>query len=169
MNTPLETPRFQENHRWTGTHKDIPFEIIHSLKEEDYYFPQGFWTYYVFISEWRLREHFKVISTPEDFDKFFIPALAEDTVLGHPCYDYYKHPVADLYFHRGITFCELVAPHRGFRILKVGCDYLHLDDDMLAGLLSPEYIFETDIVRTIDSLLEWYDRVKQQRGTPVVE
>jgi hypothetical protein len=106
------------------------------------------WCHYVFLHERQVPD-----ATIRD-SIFLTPKLeritAESPERVH--YEYYKSPIADLEWHGGITFYDMVCAVPGHRVLKAGCDYQHYWDEERwydeAGVIA-------EAKATIDSM---YDR-----------
>lgn len=106
---------------WRGKYQGIGFEI--NCQKIDAFMSgaaRDAWTYYVYLPEPMI---------PEDQWPRVFAELSEPDSRGRRHLDYYKTELADIHWHHGITFYEILAD-RGLspRIIKAGCDYSHYWD-----------------------------------------
>ena len=129
---------------WYGKYRGISFEInnfkfagIESGKEQ--------WTYYLYLD-------------PEEFE----PSLwlePKENDYSRITYEYYRHPISDIYWHGGVTWYEKRGgQEKESKTVKVGCDYNHLwDRDKIYDLED----IKRDIKKTIDEFHEKFPEYDQ--------
>jgi hypothetical protein len=146
----LTLPRFNVNTTYSGTHKNIAFEIARWGVERESHAAlnhgRGCWNYYIYLRERQL----------ENFNDFWLePEVKEFSPGGtkYVSYDYYSSPFSNISWHGGVTFWEggnLLLP--GYRYIKLGCDYSHLYDAERGYGYELSEVYE-DLLQTIDELL----------------
>lgn len=113
------------NHKdiWTFVYRGISIEIVHwGINEE--YCPKGKWNLYLYINPNNIGD--------KQLRKIFLPKLRKVNWGGknNKIYDIYSCDLANnLDLHGGVTYLN-VENVNGRKILKVGCDYSHLYDDL---------------------------------------
>jgi hypothetical protein len=133
---------------YSGTHKNISYEIVHWGINRGEYTPlnngNGCWNYYLYISE----------RTWENFSDFWLPSeVCEFSPSGTKYFniDYYSSPLNVDQWHGGITLWEQknaeLAPQR---YIKIGCDYQHLHDQ---GRYYDVSDLVADVYATIDAII----------------
>jgi hypothetical protein len=126
---------------WQGRYREISYEI-HNWGDRDTNHPTGRWNYYIFIEESKILKPDVVFLKPE-------PSMWVDNYL---TYSYDDSPFAEIYWHKGLTFHEVLNEiNIGRRILKLGCDYQHLSDE---GVPYNVLDILKSVKRTIDELLK---------------
>src|SRR5574343_1909403 len=112
------------NHKnvWSFVYRGIPIEIVHwGISEHT---PKGTWNLYVYIRPENIAD--------EELRKTFLPKLKKVNWGGknNKIYDIYSCQIAnELELHGGITYLN-VENVNGKKLLKAGCDYNHLYDDL---------------------------------------
>lgn len=157
---------------WTGRHRGVAYEVSCHYRTGESRIVlnewSGFevrtnepkrqcWAHYIYLHEGMIPA--------EKRPAFFAP-LRDDAMrsTGFRFYDYYKSALADLEWHGGITFYDILhADQPGCRTIKAGCDYQHSWDD---GCRYTAEVVEREASATIDSLhanhpdllvCDWYD------------
>ena len=136
--------------KWTGTYRGVAFEInnwitpANSIEQRE----RANWTYYLILHIERIPEEHKPNS-------YWLRGRKD---RNHVMYDYYKHKVLpELEWHCGITW---YSKEHGFdgaeKIIKVGCDYMHIWDDGNTYLETVKH----DVRKTIDSFLQYVPNYK---------
>jgi len=118
------------------------------------------WCHYIFLCEQQVPD------TALREALFLTPKLERWSEAGpeRVAFDYMRSAIADLDWHGGITFYDLVCAVPGHRVLKAGCDYQHLWDE---GQRYDEASVIFEVKRTIDSLWERWPNIlvrDQQTG-----
>jgi hypothetical protein len=129
-------PRLRRCEVWAGTYRGVSFEI----RRADFAGRPG-WAHYIYLHE---------PAVPVDLaGKIYLPRSGN----GFDRYDYSGSMLAGLTWHGGISYYEYTSEAPGWRIIKAGCDYSHIDDD-LAGYPYTLGSVEREAHATIDSLHE---------------
>lgn len=130
---------------WDGTHNGVAFEIQNfkrkGLNETD----QDCWTMYLYISLGKIPEEHKPKS-------YWLKAIKTD--FGRNMYKYYNHPVlGSIDFHWGPSWYSKETGWDGdTKVIKIGCDYMHLGDD--------ERSYDLDhILRDVERAVESFRRL----------
>lgn len=146
------------------THKDVwtlnvdsklKIEIVHwgIDREQPDFEPlndgKGVWNYYVFLPERLLKKQFKSIWL-EDVLVQFTPN--SPILITH---DYYKASFNVDSWHGGVTYYEKIGQLKGYRCIKIGCDYSHLMDQKHGYPATLETVTHDAIV-TAKELIELY-------------
>lgn len=138
--------KLYEVRRWRGDYRGVTFLVQFEVRERDWREPEP-WTHYIIVGEQQIPIEWR--------DRLFLEPKVERWFPTSPervCFDYMQSSLADLKWHGGITFYDLVCAVPGHRVLKAGCDYSHLFDMESGG-----YTVETcaaEARATIDSLHE---------------
>jgi hypothetical protein len=146
-----QEPKQSERVIWGGVYRGVSYEI--NRFPGTVYNPVA-WTYYLRINVDR--------QIPEQMQGEFW--LEPKMSYGRVSHDYMSSPspLADLYWHGGITFYEKASGHEGGdRWIKAGCDFQHLWDE------GKHYDLDdvvTEVARTIDSLAH----LLRARGAPMM-
>lgn len=135
---------------WNGTYKGLHFEITHWGVDCPH--PRnngkGCWNYYILLHEHRVA-NFSDLWFPNSLVRWSEKSPERCLVD-----DYYKSPLADVFWHGGVTFWESDNDaFPGHRRMKVGCDYNHLWNE---ENYHPENLQTLlfDAKETIDQLLD---------------
>ena len=139
----------RKSHDYSGTYRGVAFLARMTEREairlERYsYEAKELWTHYIFICEQQVPEALR--------ERFFLEPKLEriaDHCPERVIYHYADSALADLEWHCGITYYDLVCAVPGHRVLKAGCDYQHLYDD---GMSYNEAWVIHEAKQTIDSL-----------------
>lgn len=112
------------NHKdiWSFIYRGISVEIVHWGVSD--YCPKGKWNLYLYINTDNIGN--------KELKKTFLPKLEKVSWGGknNKIYDIYSCSLANgLDLHGGVTYLN-VENVNGRKILKVGCDYSHLYDDL---------------------------------------
>ena len=134
---------------WRGEHRGVPYSVEFWNYNAERLFgeaPRGVWNFYLMLSEQQWP----------DFERFVAPRVNDPEIAtrGRRMWEYYKCVVADLDWHRGITFYE-IGGDAPYRYIKAGCDYEHLWDER-TGYSADLRSVEHDARRCVDSLLEQF-------------
>lgn len=128
--------------RWTGTYRDITFEI----QNFDLVAKDDAWTFYLYI---------KLVQLPEDiWERFWLKPEKYNHYIryNYERYNYDEEPlIASLDWHCGCTYYKKHGHDGELRVVQIGCDYQHLYDE---GKYYNEEIIYKDVQRCIDSLHE---------------
>lgn len=102
---------------WTGTHLGFTYEIIHWGVDQGMNEGKGVWNYYIYLYE----------SKTPDFDKLWLEPRHVES-LSFITYDYNELPIANIYWHGGVTYYFKHGEVPGYRTVQFGCDFNHLYD-----------------------------------------
>lgn len=146
----MKEPEIRKSHDWSGTYRGIGFLVrstdIPEFFGTSFYEPaKTVWAHYIFLHEQQVPD-------PDMREKMFLTPRLERMSPASPervLYHYSEGPIADLEWHCGITFYDLVQQMPGHRVLKAGCDYQHYWDE---GHRYDENICIMEAKATIDSL-----------------
>lgn len=152
IDDPATSEEAEENMRkrtlWHHEYRGINIEISHHHVMDEH----GTWCFYLHLSP----EQF-----PEEVREKILPPVKE-TSWGKT-YDYWEHPLADLEWHCGITYCAITTePISSFPTIKVGCDYNHLWDQEYLGIYNEEML-RIDAESCVDSLFAKFPSLKTCR------
>jgi len=113
----MEKLSIKESHHWHFIYRGITIEIIQHWRE-DYDYPgtkKELWNYYLIMREDQIPE--------EKRSQFICTKVVSQ--YGSWYYNYYQSALADLDWHGGITFYELLSAESP-KIFKAGCDFDHI-------------------------------------------
>lgn len=133
---------------WTGTHLGFTYESIHRGVDQGMNEGKGVWNYYIYLYE----------SKTPDFDKLWLePHLLKITPesTGFITYDYNELPIANIYWHGGVTYYSKHGEVPGYRTVQFGCDFNHLYDQEYGFDYTLEDVLQ-EVFRTCRELQELY-------------
>lgn len=128
--------------RWLFDYRGVTVEVVSRPAYEIFTGAATMWTYYVHAREQMFQA--------DDVPSVFIPPNGK---MKHYPYEYMRSAWADVDFHGGVTFYNIVNCVPDRRVVKVGCDYGHLWDREC------HYTLESvvgDAKRTVDSMHELF-------------
>jgi len=135
---------------WYGNYRGLRIEVVRWR-----YTPDGDdkWNYYVYFSKKALGD--------ELFEK--VGNGLKETKYG---FDYYGSPLADLDWHCGITYGDLLRDKDGVWGIKCGCDYAHIYDEGVGYSL--EWVTE-DAIRTVDDFWNKFSSLQPSQNLAETE
>ncbi|MFA4972153.1 MAG: hypothetical protein WC683_06040 [bacterium] len=139
---------------WTERYRGISIEIVRWTLEGYLDVPdKPAWNYYLYLREQQI---------PIDLLPAVFCGITEHTWGGkvHRFWDYTNSILNRVFWHGGITLYEVDGGIEGVpRVIRVGCDYMHLHDEELAHCYNEERI-ANDARRTVDELWDLIPNLK---------